>query len=210
MKTFKIMLMMLTLSIGIVSCNNDDNINPSSTQELAKSDNLSNRISESEEINILFNGKRYELLEDNSVAFYNEEDNYIGDIVLGSYDMKIQDDSNSNGEITVTNPSTNEIITIKNIRNEDDKTIFDVKTSNGLEFIGLEGYQTNSTYKVPIVPIVRAVVAIVTVIAVAVSSGGTQADCTASMPKNCPPGYAPYAEYSSGWFSSSCNIGCRK
>ena len=100
--------------------------------------------------------------------------NYVGDILLNNYDMDIVDNSTTSGEITVKNPSTNEVIIINNIRNLEEKTIFDVETSNGLKFSNLDGYQINSASKFPIVPIVRAVVAVVTVIAVSTSSGGTQ------------------------------------
>lgn len=208
MKTFKIMLAMLAFAFSIVSCNRDNVIN-STNPEQEKTNNISSRIAKSEQINILFNGNRYELLEDKSVAYYNTNNNYVGDLILGSYDMNVVDNSVTSGEVTIENPSTNEIITIKNIRHLKETTIFDVETSNGKTFSDIEAYQINSTSKFPVAPIVRAVVAIVTVIAVSTSSGGTQNDCTASMPKNCPQGSKPYAEYSSGWFSSSCNVGCR-
>ncbi len=204
------MIMMLTTALLIVSCDRDSITSSSSPEYQPNLNNsLTSRITKSEQINILLDGKRYELQDDKSVAYYGVDGNYVGDILLNNYDMDIVDNSTTSGEITVKNPSTNEVIIINNIRNLEEKTIFDVETSNGLKFSNLDGYQINSASKFPIVPIVRAVVAVVTVIAVSTSSGGTQNDCTASMPKNCPQGSKPYAEYSSGWFSSSCNVGCR-
>jgi hypothetical protein len=167
-------------------------------------------ISKSAGINILFKGERYELLEDKSISYFDKNDKYVGDIVLRDNSMNVQDKSSSTGEIIITNPTTNEVITLDNIRQNGNITLFDAKTSNGLVFTDLQESSKNDIVKTPIIPIIRAIEVIVAVIVVAVSSGGTQNDCMKSMPKNCPPGYAPYAEYESGWFTSSCSVGCRK
>ena len=213
MRKIKFLFLVIVAFVSVVSCNHESDIT-------SKGDDQVNNLSR-QQINIKFNGKTYQLKEDNSLAYYNEKNQYQGDIILkdfknyssfankgeGENNIEIEDNTATTGEVNVRNLLTNEEVTIKNIRESGDKTIFDVETSNGAEFENIEGSQANAS---PIVPIIRAVVAIVSIIAVTISSGGTQADCTASMPANCPAGSYPYAEYESGWFNSSCKVGCRK
>lgn len=207
MKILKIMLTMLLFSISIIACNaTEDRM---TTLKDNGNNSLLKREGKSEQINIKFEGKRYELLENNAVAYFDEKNNYVGNIIIKDQDITIQNNSDSTGEIIVTNNSSKEFLVVKNIIGAKGKTIFDVETSTGSQFAGLEALNPNNKFA-PILPIIRGIIALVSIIAVATSSGGTMADCVASMPKNCPQGYAPYAQYESGWFTSSCSVGCGK
>lgn len=209
MKTFKTMLLLMAFSILAISCNDEENDN-SQTTEISTKNSLQNRFSASTGINVIYNDKRYELQEDKSVAYFDAKDNYFGDIVLVHNDVEVIDNSSTSGEFILKNPKNNEVVTISNIKYLEDRTIFDVETNTGLKYVGMEVFDSTSEIaKNPIKIIVKAIVAIVTVVAVSTSSGGTQEDCTASMPTKCPPGKGGYAIYDSGWFTTSCEVGCR-
>lgn len=201
------------LATLLFSCNSNDNEiseqpNVTTNKVTPNSYSSTNRISTGDAYNIILGDDRYELLEDNSVSFY-KNGVYQYDISLASTNMDIVDESTTKGLVTVTNPETEESVKISNIIQGEDNTRFDVLTSSGRE-IGMRGYYGTTASRFPIKPIIKAIVAIVTIIA-ATSDNPSQSDCAASLGQlHCPNGTHPYMNYSGGWFSSTCNIGCRK
>lgn len=208
MKKITNILVLSALFLNFISCNSDRTV---------EATNESNHhVINSKKQTVLYNNQKFELLEDNSVAFYDNKNNYIGDIIINSENIILENNinqkntNNEQEEYIIKNNDTGEFITLKNIKNTDNKTVFDAETSSGLILNNLEWYhQDNINNKLPIVPIIRAVVTVVAIIAVTTSSGGTQSDCMKSMPTSCGGGQSPYAEYTSGWFESTCKVGCR-
>ena len=210
----KLKLVLLTglLTLSAMNCHTTERDDLSNQT----SENLRSEISNkskfaSQNINIERGDKKYELLEDNSAAYFIKG-KYQGDIVVDNKNLEISDNRESTGEIKVINTLTNESMTFSNIIEENGKTFLDVTASNGNVIKNLLIYETigENSNKNPIIRLaIKAVVSIVTVVVVATSSGGTQQECAASMPKNCSGGTNPYSTYSSGWFNSTCEVGCR-
>lgn len=207
----KIKLIMLTglLTLGAASCQSDERLISSEENTSKLSTSSISNIINSSSIYIVDDNKTYLLNEDKSVGLY-ENENFSGNIFTDNDNVTVIDNIDTTGELILTNPNTLETITISNIRTEDDITIFDLKGGNGSVYLNVEGhFGTSVEAKIPIKPIIKAVAALVAYYIASESGSNDQANCTASLPKNCAPGKSPYAEYTGGWFNSSCNVGCR-
>ncbi len=202
---------LLASAITVISCQgNDEVINTENTEKLSAGNSISSRVSQSEDVKVEYGSKRFEINNDHVVSYFDTSV-FQYDAVLADSEMNIQDNLSSNGEIIVTNPITKEKIIFYNFRETQTENIFDVKTSGGHVFAGMTSYTGSSASRmmVPIVSIIRAIGAIAVAVGVLVSSNQSQAGCQAALGNlHCPKGSSPYMTYESGWFSSSCQVGC--
>ncbi len=209
------MVLALLVSITVISCSSEEeNVISENKSKSSVFNNLNRKQIDPGVIKLSYNGSSYRHDELNDyVEYIDAENNFLGNIYSDSKNVKITDNTGEDGSVTFTNIDTSEEIIVKNINATKEKVKFDILGSNGIEINGVELEQSDvpiTTTAVPVKVIVKAVVAIVSVVSVAFSMSDGQSNCTSSLPKNCPEGSVPYAEYTSGWFNSSCNVGCRK
>ena len=112
----------------------------------------------------------------------------------------------------ITNPVTKEYISIENIRRKGNTFTFDANNNLGnsaenLDFTFEDDNLQNVTHANPV--LVRAIVTIVVAGIVDLFQDTSLEQCKKSMPTNCGTGKTPYMEFSEGWFSTTCNVGCR-
>lgn len=204
---FKLLLLTSALAMSVLNCNTNerDDLMHQTNKNTNSNNSAMSRIAASY-INVEIGGKRFQLLEDNSVGYYYEEI-FQGDIIADNENITIEDNSASTGVIKVINTLTNEAVIISNIVIEENMTVLDIATSKGDVIENIKVYEATATGKLPIPtsPTIRWVKALIS----ALTSEISASDCMASMPKNCTGGKNPYAEHTGGWFNSSCTVGCR-
>lgn len=121
--------------------------------------------------------------------------------------------SKSNGnEYRIVNPNTGEFIDIVNINAENDYSTFDAVTSSGeyLNSVIYHGdlYEVLDKTMMKCPPCAVAGIGLIVAIIDALEDSPLE-NCQQSMPTSCPVGQSPYMEFEEGWFSTSCNVGCR-
>jgi len=196
--------------ITVVSCHGNDEIsNNDQVGSSSKKISSLSKTSEPENIKVEYGSKMFEAGNDRFVG-YSNDGLFLYDVVLADSEMRIEDNLDSTGEAIITNPKTNEQIIVYNVKETQTETIFDVKTSAGHIFKGMSAYTGDSaTGKFPVAPLIRAFVAVATAVGVLVASNQSQSSCQTALGNlHCPKGSSPYMTYESGWFSSSCQIGC--
>ena len=119
----------------------------------------------------------------------------------------------------IKNPETNEMVFVQNIRNLNNYCLFDLKTSEGHLLTDIKYLGTDFTEGLDSISITNGKAACpwcyvaVTVIGVLIDSMQETPlqQCTAAMNSlNCPNGQSPYMNFSEGWFSTTCSVGCKR
>ena len=210
MKTIRrTICLLLANALILTSCQNNDEITTENgSSKLSKSNSLSMRSTDEEKVVVQYKNKEFSVNTEKIVG-YSDEGVFQYNAILAHSEMNIEDNSLLTGEIIATNPKTDEKIIFYNIIEEKEQIVFDVKTSEGHVFEGMSAYNESATGRFPIRPVIKAIVYLGTAIGVLVSSNQSQASCQASLNSlHCPPGKSPYMTYESGWFTSSCSVGC--
>ena len=116
-------------------------------------------------------------------------------------------------EFRIKNDASNEYIDIVNINKISENIFkFDAITNTGEivkdMMINLEGDFSNSQlYKNP--GIIRAVVVIAAAVIDSLTPSAMEQCANAMNSLNCAEGKSAYMNFSEGWFSTSCSVGCR-
>ena len=196
----------LIYSVSSCSKNNDDEIN---VKTLDKSNSFE------------FNDALYFPQNDGTVIKYENNKKVltigIETSIRGTKSTTFRDNTNP---YRITNPDTGEFLEIINIVEKDNHFEFNAVTStgeqindliyNGDNFIESLDIFTNSNYQSKACPpcvgvIVAGIVAIVDSM-----QDSPLEQCTAAANNlNCPSGSSAYMDFDEGWFSTTCNVGCR-
>ena len=198
----KFLTFALFLSVFFISCTNDSEVQ---TSKLDKTNSV-----EYKNLNFFLN-------EDGTTSKYENEVKLYDIVRSTEVDYSVLTSENNKKIIRVNNLITSEYIDLYNIIEEDNYITFDAKGSNNRVSLNFKLYNKdllnilkdeNLSYRAgpgPWVPIIKTLVE--TVIE---SFEDTEMEqCRKSRPTNCPPGQSPYMEFSSSWFSTTCNVGCR-
>ena len=189
------------------SCSNHESKDSSSKET---NSNLSLR-GEADNLYVQYGDLTYKQFDDLTASkFVNEEfSNYltISEENVGIIDNNIA----TNATLKITNSLTNENINLINIRREANYYIFDAVTSTNEIIKNIKVIDTeNDAAKAH--PIVRVIIAIILTVIDSQGGGSGSAlqQCRAAMMAlKCSDGRDPYMEFSNGWFTTTCNVGCR-
>jgi hypothetical protein len=138
---------------------------------------------------------------------------------------RITNSKKNSNSYRITNPITTEFFDIVNIVEEGNYFKFNAITSSGeqiygmkyygSDFIsGLENYSNKDNKKanenqIQCGPCIRVLVVVAAAIISSLEDSPLQ-QCSAAMQAlNCSGGSHAYMQFSEGWFSTTCNIGCR-
>lgn len=120
----------------------------------------------------------------------------------------------------ITNPNTGEFIDIVDIVEENNYCKFNAITSNGervndIKYYGdnfissLDIYTNNNTQRIVCPPCIPIIVAAVVTIVDSLQDSPLEQCRSAMRALNCTGGSNAYMEFNEGWFSTTCNVGCR-
>ena len=193
------MVMVFSL-ISLISCSDDNAVE--------KQNQLENRIEEIRPNSVAYKNALYFLDEDLIVNEF--VDNRLESYFLIS-DENIDTEyvnQELNNDFIIRNTSTNENILVTNIQEYERHFTFDIVANNQY----IEGFtynleNSNTTNANPAV--VRAVVAIVVAVIASIEDSPLEQCRGAMQALNCSGGTNPYMQFSEGWFSTTCNVGCR-
>ena len=126
------------------------------------------------------------------------------DILLGegTKDWTILENDTS-ANFRILNMGTGEYADIINIQNHESFYVFDVQTSNGKVVRGLEYFigENKNVWVEFTVAVIGWAIDILT--------DSSLEECKEAMASlDCSGGTNPYMEYDSGWFSTTCRVGC--
>lgn len=157
---------------------------------------------------------------DGSISkFVNQSKSY--DIILNTEIELISNFSsrsdNDESIIRLHNPTTDEYIDLSNFVEYDDYFTFDALLSNGQTVNEIISYDEDllDSLTTNVSEVSRAcpwcyVVAVVVAAIVEISEDSPLEQCQSAMASlDCVGGTNPFMEYSEGWFSTECNVGCR-
>lgn len=174
-----------------------------------------------------FNDNNYFYNNDGSVAKFSKNVKQY-DIVLNmKYEFEIDQNSNyrSNEEgnihsyLRIGNTETNEFFDIINLEGFEDYYRFDISTSNNdllegfkiydkdfISYLSTDSLSRNDQQRAcPICPFIPVIIDAV----IELFSDSALEQCAASMPETCSEGKDPYMKFSEGFFSTSCEVGCK-
>ena len=181
---------------GLNSCSEDDNLMIADSIENNNSDNLysknyKNNIYEvnakGEVSKVMSNGKSYRI-------FLSKDNSQISTIIHDNF-------------MQIRNTNTGEYMDIKNIKRNDKLISFDVQTSDG---VSLNGFTLTNNYNADDKISPWWLVVLVVDVLIELTDASSLEECTDAMDSlNCPSGSSAYMEFSDGWFSTSCSVGCK-
>lgn len=160
--------------------------------------------------------KKFNANADNSISYFKDNKfQYFASV--DDLDFTKNQKVNAKGEDSyeIVNNKTNEKITLTNLRYDGNFTIFDAINSNGSEIKNIKFYNNSFSKTSKLCPWCPVAELIVTIVAVVVqltadSGSSAQAQCTTAMNAlHCGGGSNPYMNFSDGWFSTTCSVGCR-
>ncbi|WP_396178462.1 hypothetical protein [Flavobacterium sp.] len=157
---------------------------------------------------------------DGSILKYeNNKKKYSIDLKTKINVSSVTNKKNKTTVYRISNPTSGEFIDFVDFVEEGDYLKFTAVTSAGEQITDIKYYgddlisnleshtfSNNQPLKCP--PCWRAA-AVVVVTVIESMQDTTMEQCRGSMPKTCPTGKAPFMEFSEGWFSTTCNVGCR-
>lgn len=194
----------MLVSLLLVSCSEDGPVQ--------KDKNLMFRLNNSAKEGVSINDNFYTYEEESVVSEYING-NFENFLVFNENDIVSEYiDESINNDFLIKNITTDELILIKNITEEDGYFVFDAVVNdssiNGFKYYG--EIFVNSSARGPIGPVaVRAVLAIAAAV-IAIIEDSPLEQCKAAMNAlTCAKGKSPYMEFSEGFFSTTCNVGCR-
>ena len=120
----------------------------------------------------------------------------------------------------ITNPNTGEYIDIVDIVEENNYFKFNAITSTGeqvndIKYYGdnfvssLDTYTISNNQRLVCPPCVAIIVSAVVTIVDSLQDSPLEQCRGAMQALNCNGGSNPYMEFNEGWFSTTCNVGCR-
>jgi hypothetical protein len=130
------------------------------------------------------------------------------------------DSRNSSNTYRITNPNTGEFIDILDIVEKGNYFEFNAITSTGelisnVKYYGndfetsLDTYANSNNQRVVCPPCVAIIVTAVVTIVDSLQDSPLEQCKNAMQSLNCGSGTTPYMQFSEGWFSTTCNVGCR-
>ena len=210
--------LVVTASLFFNSCSKTDVQNNETSKQNV---NLINSNRGSSPQNVEYLSKVYTPQPDDFVQIKNSNDS----IYTVKLDTKIEFRKSQTGAneednvYEIKNPETNEIDLVQNIRTFNDRCLFDLYTSNGDLLTDIKYLGTDFTAGLDSIIIVdgRAAcpwcyvaVTIVGLIIDATKQTPLEQCASAMNSLNCPSGQSPFMNFSEGWFSTSCSVGCKR